>query len=121
MMKRKGFTLVEILFVVVIVGILVAILVPNALKAVAAANTKACAGNIRSIDAAFVACYADTRDWASCDDIAALVTGGYLEDTPVCPIGVDYAADSTNGRRCARTGHFSAGNFPHTHDAVVVE
>ena len=131
-MHKKGFTLVEILFVVVIIGILVAILVPNALKAVTAANTKACAGNIRALDAAFMACYADLRTWAvnstgtgDCSNIAGLVAGGYIEAAPVCPFGVPYATTTASGGvQCNKANHFSAvgtgqttpGTWPHVHN-----
>jgi len=47
MMNKKGFTLVELMIVVVILGILVAIAVPIYSAVTKNAKKKACAGNIR--------------------------------------------------------------------------
>lgn len=50
--KRAGFTLVEIMIVVAIIGLLAAIAIPNFVKARATAQANACINNLRQIDAA---------------------------------------------------------------------
>jgi prepilin-type N-terminal cleavage/methylation domain-containing protein len=50
MMNKKGFTLVELMIVVVILGILVAIAVPIFSSVTKNAKKKACASNIRIIE-----------------------------------------------------------------------
>ena len=49
---RRAFTLVEIMIVVLIIGILLAIAVPNFVKARESSRTKACVANLKQIEAA---------------------------------------------------------------------
>jgi prepilin-type N-terminal cleavage/methylation domain-containing protein len=49
---RRAFTLVEIMIVVLIIGILVAIAVPNFVRARESARARACVRNLRAIDSA---------------------------------------------------------------------
>ena len=46
--KKKGFTLVELMVVIVIIGILVAIIVPSVTSAIDAANRQAAIANAKS-------------------------------------------------------------------------
>ena len=57
-MRKKGFTLVEIMIVVAIIGLLAAIAIPNFMKSRTASQATTCLNNLRQIDHA-------KEQWAS--------------------------------------------------------
>jgi len=61
--EKKGFTLVELLTVVVIISILGAVVAPNLLRAIDKSRVTAVVADFRSIKSAALAYYSDTGMW----------------------------------------------------------
>lgn len=61
--NRKGFTLVELLVVIAIIGILAAVIAPNAFKAIEKAKMDKVIADCKAIEAAALMHYSDTGEW----------------------------------------------------------
>lgn len=85
--NKKGFTLVELMVVVAIIGVLVAIAVPVYNNSQKTAKTNACLANSRIIEGAIEMYRIDENEAPT--DLADLVPK-YIKETPVCPFGTDY-------------------------------
>jgi prepilin-type N-terminal cleavage/methylation domain-containing protein len=89
---RKGFTLVEIMIVVLIIGILLAIAVPNFIKARETSRSKSCVANLKQIEAAKEQWCMDNKQATSATpaDTDLYGSSAYVKNTPGCPSGGTY-------------------------------
>ncbi|MBE3572852.1 MAG: prepilin-type N-terminal cleavage/methylation domain-containing protein [Moorella humiferrea] len=83
---QRGFTLVELLVVIAIIGILAAIIAPNAFKAIEKGKVAAAEADYKAIKAAALNAYTDTGIWPPSSDTAGedpgLVNASEWESTP---------------------------------------
>jgi prepilin-type N-terminal cleavage/methylation domain-containing protein len=91
--RQGGFTLVEIMIVVAIIGMLASIAIPNFVKARTTAQMNACISNLRQIDGAIQQWALDTKQ----NDVANVTAADvppYLKNAVTCPSGGKTFADS---------------------------
>jgi type II secretion system protein G len=88
--SERGFTLIEMMIVVAIIAILVAILVPNFMRARAQAQTAACEANLKEIATALELYQTDHEQYPSGNDTPVTASstdlGSYLRQTPIDPV-----------------------------------
>lgn len=112
--RSGGFTLVEIMIVVLIIGILLAIAVPNFMHARDSARTKSCITNLREIQQAKEQ-YAMAHNlpgtavpsegslapdyirlWPNCPSSGVYVTNS-IDDNPTCSFGGTHTLSKASG------------------------
>src|SRR6266446_5681645 len=96
LIRKSGFTLVEIMIVVAIIALLAAIAIPNFVKARTASQTSACIANLKQIDGAKATWALEQKKTSSDTPGTTDLYGAtlYIRDTPSCPAAGTYVLNT---------------------------
>jgi len=104
--RKSGFTLVEIMIVVAIIGLLAAIAIPNFIKARASSQRNACIANLKQIDGAKATWALENKKLNTDTPVETDLYGdtNYIRVQPLCPGGGTYTINNVATRPVCSLG-----------------
>jgi len=113
--KKSGFTLVEIMIVVLIIGILLAIAIPSFVQARESSRAKACVGNLKQIDSAKQQWAMDQKAGSTASPVQSDLSPTYVRSWPTEPEGGTYTINSIAALpTCSVGANTASPNLSHT-------
>ncbi len=99
---KKGFTLIELMIVISIIGVIISIAIPGFMRARRVAQARACQANLRNISGAIAQWAMENRaqrgteiTWDDLLEPPASIPDPYLRSLPSCPAGGEYIINET--------------------------
>ena len=106
--QRAGFTLIEIMIVVAIIGLLAAVAIPNLTGNIKKARRQACVSNLKTLQGVKSQWALENKkaDTDTPTDAELYGEDKYIDKKPECPAGGTYTLGTVSEKpTCSVTGH----------------